>query len=72
MKSDRNNFSPRIGLAYDPTGKGKTAIRAGYGFFYAVGFANITSNLQSQPFLIDVTVFGTPNLVDPLSNRPHG
>ncbi len=72
MKSDRNNFSPRIGFAYDPAGNGKTAIRAGYGVFYAVGFANITSNLQGQPFLIDVTVFGTPNLVDPWSRTPGG
>jgi outer membrane receptor protein involved in Fe transport len=28
------NFSPRIGMAYDPTGSGKTAIRAGFGTFY--------------------------------------
>jgi hypothetical protein len=72
MKVDRNNFAPRIGVAYDPTGRGKTAIRAGYGFFYAVSFANITSNLQGQPFLIDVTVFGTPNLVNPWANVPGG
>jgi hypothetical protein len=72
MKEDRNNFAPRFGIAYDPTGRGKTAIRAGYGFFYAVGFANVTSNLQGQPFLIDVTVFGTPNLIDPWSTTPGG
>jgi hypothetical protein len=29
---DRNNFAPRIGLAYSPTEK--TVIRAGYGIFY--------------------------------------
>ncbi len=72
MKVDRNNFAPRIGIAYDPRGNGKTAIRAGYGLFYAVSFANVTSNLQGQPFLIDVTVFGTPNLVDPWANVPGG
>ncbi|MGO9640232.1 MAG: carboxypeptidase regulatory-like domain-containing protein [Candidatus Acidiferrales bacterium] len=31
---DYNNFAPRIGIAFDPTGKGKTVIRAGYGLFY--------------------------------------
>ncbi len=31
---DYNNFAPRIGLAYDPWGDGKTVIRAAYGLFY--------------------------------------
>lgn len=33
-KNDLNNFAPRIGLAYDPWGDGKTAVRANYGVFY--------------------------------------
>ena len=28
-----HNFSPRVGLAWNPFGDGKTAIRAGFGFF---------------------------------------
>jgi len=32
--SDTNNFGPRIGMAYDVTGKGETSIRGGYGIYY--------------------------------------
>ncbi len=31
---DKTNFAPRVSLAWDMTGKGKSVIRAGYGIFF--------------------------------------
>jgi len=31
---DKNDFAPRIGFAWDPTGSGKFAIRGSYGLYY--------------------------------------
>jgi Carboxypeptidase regulatory-like domain/TonB dependent receptor-like, beta-barrel len=46
---DYNNFAPRVGLAWDPTGSGKTSIRLGYGLFYdhpllAIAFNSVTAD----------------------------
>lgn len=35
-KVDRNNFAPRLGLAWDPWGHGKTVIRAGGSVIYEI------------------------------------
>ncbi len=33
-KPDRNDFGPRIGFSWDPSGEGKTVVRGGFGIFY--------------------------------------
>ncbi len=43
------NFGPRIGLAYDPTGRGKTVIRSGVGLYYDQPVTNIVTALGSNP-----------------------
>jgi hypothetical protein len=34
IQTDKNNIQPRIGLAWDPAGDGKTVVRASYGMFF--------------------------------------
>ncbi len=47
-KDDTKNFSPRIGFAYDITGKGKDIVRGGYGLYYGNIFQNIPIFMEQQ------------------------
>ncbi len=33
-RGDRNNFAPRVGFSFDPTGKSQDVIRGGFGIYY--------------------------------------
>ncbi len=45
---DWNNLAPRIGLAYDVTGDGRTALRGGFGAYYSFNAAQIKMLVTEQ------------------------
>ena len=73
VKTDVNNIAPRLGLAWDPRGDGRTAVRAAFGMFYG----SITGNewnttADNQPFTVRQSFPTVFTLSDPYRNLPGG
>lgn len=60
---DRNNFSPRLGLAWRPWPANSTVIRAGYGIYYDTSvYQPIALQMAQQPPLSNTLRIQSPNL----------
>jgi outer membrane receptor protein involved in Fe transport len=72
-ETDKNNIAPRLGLAWDPTGTGRSSLRAAWGIFYdtLAGQGDFFQNgVLAPPFtpLLEVNAPPVPlTLRDPLS-----
>ena len=65
--TDRNNFAPRFGFAWDVFGDGRTAVRGAYGIFYDT-FNTDTIAQENPPFVGGRRTFRNGLLSDPFGS----
>src|SRR5205814_3324823 len=68
VNPDKNNFSPRVGIAWRPTPKGRLLVRSGYGIFYNGSiYSHFTRQLGSQPPFAASSGTLTTSIAQPLT-----
>jgi outer membrane receptor protein involved in Fe transport len=65
----KDAVAPRFGVAYDPTGSGRTVIRGGVGKFYEYQLIPVLSELAQRAVISPAFVYETDEDEAPLSGR---
>ena len=73
IPTDKTAFAPRVGIAYDVFGDGKTLLTAAYGLFYEPYYTGQGGPLQapiSAPPSLATPQVSLPNFADPFNGNP--
>jgi Carboxypeptidase regulatory-like domain/TonB dependent receptor len=72
IPTERDAFAPRVGIAWDVSGKGRTLVTAAYGVFYDPYYTGQGGPLQdpiSAPPYLQTPQISVPNFADPYNGQ---
>ena len=72
LDSQWNLFAPRVALAFDPKGDGKTVIRASYGIAYDYVAGELLVNSADAPPFGGTQIFSGNHFSNPYADNPGG
>jgi hypothetical protein len=73
IPTDMKAFAPRLGVAWDPNGHGKSLVTGAYGIFYEPYYTGQGGPLQapiSAPPYLGTPQVSLPNFADPFNGKP--
>jgi hypothetical protein len=70
--ADYNNVSPRLGFSWDAAGDGRTAVRGGYGLYYATNSSQNLIVTVTNPPATPRVVYQSPTFPNPPFERAFG